>query len=391
MTFPPGYPGPTDFVLLLLKSIYGLKQAGRNWWNSLRDALVSLDFIQLLSDACVFIHRSKLVFISMHVDDIVIYSGSKAICTKIVTELCRIFSMKPMGVLSYYIGFEITRSPGRSTIHQTSYVERVLSRFSMDGAKSTSMPAPEKVQLSKSQSPLPDDADANARAKIRPFRSAVGSLLYAALGSRPDIMHAVISLAQFNANHGDEHWTAVKHCFRYLVGTKSCGLTYTSTPGDTVNITAYCDSDWAGDPDTRKSRSGGVIILADNPVIWISKTQATIALSSCEAEFVALCETIKEIVWLLHFLKELNIPHNNPIPLYIDNKAALALSQDPVNHRSSKHIDLKFKFICATVEAGKVEPIYIPTADNIADLFTKSTSIAVFRKLIGKLVSDTKQ
>ena len=166
------------------------------------------------------------------------------------------------------------------------------------------------------------------------------------------------------------------------------GIHYKKTTS--VNVKAYTDANWAGNVDHRKSRSGCVIMLANAPIIWFSKTQDSHALSSCESEFVALVETIKECMWLVNFFTELKVTFDIPIPIYIDNKSAQALAQDPVKHSNSKHIDLKFKFIAATFDKKSIAPIYIPTKENIADVFTKAIKPDTFRRVMNELISGCK-
>jgi hypothetical protein len=220
----------------------------------------------------------------------------------------------------------------------------------------------------------------------RPYRSIIGSLLYACLGTRPDIAFAVLALAQFSSLPKLAHWKAAKQVLAYLSATISHGITYIKT--GSVFLLAYSDSDWAGCLKTRRSRSGGVILINGSWVITICKLQASISLSSCEAELIALVEVIKEIMWLYNFLGELNVVYNQPTVIYVDNKSAIALAKDPVNHRASKHIDLRYKFMCSQLDDRTIVLEYIPTGDNLADLMTKATSFIVFQKLVGKLVRE---
>ncbi len=259
-------------------------------------------------------------------------------------------------------------------------IDRMLSKFNMEDANAAPTPVPPKHTFVKNQNP--------GEAKDKPYRSLIGSLLYAALGTRPDIAQAVSVLAQFNENPSQEHWTGAKRILRYLKGTRNQGLFFRFGTGQDckVKVEMYSDAKWAENKDTRKSRSGMVVLVNDTPVAWHSKVQPTHAMSSCESELIALCEVIKEALWFRNFLNELKIGYNDPIPLNVDNKSAIALAKDPVNNNRSKHIDLRYKFLCGHVEAGLIVPIYVPTGENIADLFTKSTSVATFRKLVLKLV-----
>jgi hypothetical protein len=217
-----------------------------------------------------------------------------------------------------------------------------------------------------------------------PYRQAVGSLWYAANCTRPDITFATNSVAQFAQCHGPEHWIAVKRIFRYLAGTVERGITYSKSAG--IKITAYCDSDWGNDPETRRSKTGYVIIVAGGVIAWQTKAQKSVALSSCEAELYALCEAVKEIMWLSSFLTELGVQFELPI-LHCDNRGAIALAQNPVGHQRSKHINIRYYFVREAIANGVLKVEYVATSENLADIFTKSTVAVVFSKHVAVVVS----
>lgn len=384
---PPGIILPEGKILKLQKSLYGLKQAGRTWSLALRDALLSLGFKQLYSDACVYTHPDTQFILSVHVDDILIATNDERMRTHVITALQKHFKIKDEGNCSFYLGMHVSRKTNTTTIHQNAYISRMVESFRMTDA--TPAPTPADCNIVHSKLNCRDSTLTNtqqAQFSSIPYRSLIGALLYAGLGTRPDISQAVTTLACFCANFGMTQWTAAKRILRYLKGTLQRGITYYREGH--VCIRAFSDSDWAGDVDTRRSRTGIVVFIASGPVIWQSRAQRTVALSSCEAEYMALTEAIKEIMWLRQFLGELDIPFNADIPLYIDNKAAIALAKNPVHHARSKHIDIRYKFIREIIETRLVTPVYVPTGENIADLFTKATTTATFRKLVDKLVSE---
>ena len=217
-----------------------------------------------------------------------------------------------------------------------------------------------------------------------PYKSAVGSLWYAANGTRPDITYAVNVVSQFSTNPGNVHWQAVKRILRFLNGNKNFGITYTKEDG--VRIVAYSDSDWAGDVDGRRSRTGYVVYISGGAVAWMSKSQKVVALSSCEAELYALCECMKEILWLLSFLDEMSIKYCVPV-IWVDNQGAIALSQNPVHHQRTKHIDVKWYFIRDVIKSDRVLVRYVQTQFNIADIFTKATVTEIYLRLVKELVT----
>jgi hypothetical protein len=269
---------------------------------------------------------------------------------------------------------------GDVKVHQQAYISRMLEKFGLINCKPTITPLPPKQCYVSAP---------NYRPIPHPYRPIIGSILYASLGTRPDTAYAINILAQFNESPTEEHWAAAKRVLRYLKGTCSHGIIFRrhfNVKTGCVDIRVYSDADWAGDKETRKSRSGYIVFINGSPVCWFSKKQTCHALSSCEAEIVAMTEAIKECMWLRNFLSELKIKFNDPIPLYVDNQAAMALSLDPVNHSGSKHIDLRYKFTLDAVTQKFIVPIYVATGLNIADIFTKSPTIEIFRRHVSKLV-----
>ena len=216
-----------------------------------------------------------------------------------------------------------------------------------------------------------------------PYMSAVGSLLYAALGTRPDIAYAVNAVAQYSKCPGPAHWTAVKRIFRYLVGTTALCLFFPF--GASLDIVAFSDSDWGTDTDTRRSRTGYVVFVAGGVVIWQSRIQKTVALSSCEAELYALAEAAKELLWLTGLLSELKLIFGTPV-LYVDNQGAIALAKNPVAHQRSKHIHIRWFFVRDIINSGKLTNEYVSSAENKADILTKATPTEVHRRHTCKLL-----
>jgi hypothetical protein len=339
-----------------------------------------MGFVQLRSDNCVYVHHEKQVIVSNHVDDSSLWACSAAAAKEVIDHLAGVFSLKPAELLNSYLGMEIDRLPnGDFRMHQQPYIERLLTRFGLADTNPSMTPLPPGMRYSKDQNSTPVDY---------PYRSMIGALLYASLGTRPDIAYAVSAMAQFDETPSKEHFMGVKRILRYLKGSSFLGIVFRAVfnAKGFVEVSVYSDSDWASDQDSRKSRSGYVVYVNGAPVAWMSKGQPCHALSSCEAEIIAMTEAIKECVWLRSFLSELGIKFTDPIKLYIDNESAKALSLNPVNHSGSKHIDLRYKYILEIVSSGFIEPIYVKTQDNIADIFTKSPTVAIFRRHMEQLV-----
>jgi hypothetical protein len=305
---------------------------------------------------------------------------------KLVTKkIADRFKIKILGNVKKYVGIEVVfNENGSIAISQPTYVLAMLERYNMTSCNPTRTPAsPGQMELPNGSPDAPGDRDSS---KI-PYRSAVGSLLYAARGTRPDIELSVNLASQFNSCYTQTHWQWVKRIFRYLRGAVSDAIIYYKTA---LTITTYCGSDWAGCKNTRRSRSGWVIYLAGGAVIWQSQKQESTSLSSCEAEFYAIVEVIKDLLWLCGFLKELKVQFNGPF-LFMDNDAARALAQRYGKHRRTKHIDVKFMFIREVFERGQVKPIRVQSADNNADFFTKILPEVGFTQKKRKVVDNEPQ
>ena len=211
------------------------------------------------------------------------------------------------------------------------------------------------------------------------FQSAVGSLLYLSTMTRPDITYAVSNVAKFCANPAKEHWTAVKRIMRYLVGTMYLGLLYKKN--ELKSCVEFSDVDWAGDLDDRKSTSGYIFQLSGAAISWRSKKQACVALSTAEAEYIALASAAQEAVWVRQLLTDLRSNPEEATRIYEDNQSAICLAKNPQFHGRAKHIGIKYHFIREQVENGNVELSYYRTEEMVADMLTKGLGREQLRKL----------
>jgi hypothetical protein len=259
-------------------------------------------------------------------------------------------------------------------------------RFGLTGAIPSLQPMAANVRLSKAECPESDSGMKEMESK--PYRSLIGSLLYAALGSRPDIAYAVGQLSRFNSNPGQSHWVAAKKVLRYLKGTSERGISYSPSNYQLIPHSLLCDSDWGQITDNRRSVTGFVNSLSNGAVSWLARTQKTVALSTCEAEFLALIEALKEALWLSMILDDLGIPFRKPLTIHLDNQSAINLGENAVDHARSKYIDIRYFRIRDDIDAHRVELKFIPGVDNTSDLLTKPVCKKVWDTLIHKLVVD---
>ncbi|KAL4038590.1 hypothetical protein IC575_002212 [Cucumis melo] len=245
----------------------------------------------------------------------------------------------------------------------------------MQNSKKGLLPFRHEVHLSKEQCPKTPQEVEDMR--HIPYVSAVGSLMYVMLCTRPDICYAVGIVSRYQSNPGLDHWTAVKIILKYLRRTRDYMLVYGAKD---LILTGYTDSDFQTDKDSRKSTSASVFTLNGGAVVWRSIKQGCIADSTMEAEYVAACKAAKEAVWLRKFLRDLEVvPNTNlPITLYCDNSGAVANSKEPCSHKRGKHIERKYHLIREIVQRGDVIVTKIASEHNIADPFTKTLTAKVF-------------
>ncbi|RVW14668.1 Retrovirus-related Pol polyprotein from transposon TNT 1-94 [Vitis vinifera] len=368
-------------VCKLQRSIYGLKQASRSWNIIFNEAIKSYGFEQNLGEPCVYkqIGGDKVVFLVLYVDDILLIGNDVESLSKVKNWLASQFQMKDLGEASYIIGIQMTRDRKNRllALSQAAYIDKVLVKFAMENSKKGNLPSRHGVHLSKEQCPkTPQDEEKMRRV---PYASAVGSLMYAMLCTRPDICFAVGVVSRYQSNPGLDHWVAVKHILKYLRRTRNYMLVYS---GRELIPIGYTDSDFQSDRDSRKSTSEAVFTLGGGAIIWRSVKQTCVADSTMEAEYVAACEAAKEAVWLREFLKELEVVPNmhEPIRLYCDNSGAVANAKEPRNHRKGKHIERKFHLVREIVSRGDVSVEKIASANNIADPFTKTLPARSFEQ-----------
>jgi hypothetical protein len=380
MDFPPGYPGKNpDECLKLNKGLYGLKQASRIWNKRLVGELNTAGLEVCKTEPGILHHPDEKCFVCLHVDDIIVATDKMGLKKRIVDVLQSNFLVKVLGELSMFVGVQITRDrlKGIIELDQSAYAERVLRRFDKWAHwKKVKCPAP-ATRLSKLDVPS-TEAGWN-EVKDFPFPSVVGSLMYAAVATRPDLMQSVSQLARFMSKWGSSHIKAADQALNFLRGTWKDGVRFTRPENfdGVLDIYAFSDSDWAGCPDTRRSTTGYLIIICGGPITWKSQQKKTLAMSSCEGEYMSLSEVGKEIVWISNFLTEIKIPFRRP-SIFCDSSSAIDWSEDPIQHQRTKHVELQYYYIRDLVASQVVDMYKIGSADNISDPFTKPTPTLIF-------------
>lgn len=376
MQQPEGYveEGNEHLVCKLKKSLYGLKQSPRCWNKTFKDFMESIGFISCEADPCVFIRGSTIV--AVYVDDLILITNEEKEMDSVKKSLANRFKMKDMGDIHYLLGVSIEHSAEGLKLNQEQYIQKMLSKFEMAECNPVATPADCNVKLEKHDG-ISNSVDATK------YQSMVGSLLYAAVATRPDIAHAVGVVSKFCAEPSEMHITAVKRIFRYLKGTMCVSLNY-NRKSKSESVFGYCDADWAGDLDDRHSTSGYVLLLAGGAIAWLSKKQATVALSTAEAEYIALSNIAQEIAWLKNLLGEIGVDSSDPILVNEDNQSAIAMTKN-VRHSRAKHIDIKFHFVKEAIENNILKLKYCPSKENVADILTKSLPKFQFQECVSAL------
>ena len=372
-----GEDGST-LVCKLKKSLYGLKQAGRNWNKTLDLYLKKYGFIASKVDPCLYILRKEngsTIILVVYVDDILSFDNDSKLRDKFISDISKRFKIVDIGDAKWILAMKLEKENGTIHIDQEKYLNDVLERFQMEECKVMNTPV------------VVDNSDNNIQFDNQTlYMSLVGSLIYLSVVSRPDISYAVGKVSQKMANPTQNDWIAAKRILRYLKKDKRLGPTYSRN--GSLTLVGYSDSDWGGDVETRKSTSGYVFTLGGAAISWTSKKQSTVALSSTEAEYMALCAAIQEAVYLRLLLSDLGYTQNEPTLIYQDNQGSIAMAKNAIISRRTKHVDIKYHYVREMIEAGQIRLEYIPTDKMVADCLTKPVGKEVIKRTQSKLFGN---
>ena len=371
MRQPTGYEDGTDRVCKLNKSLYGLKQAPRCWNRKFRNFLEKHGLQVSKEDPCLFYSttESHKLIIALYVDDGLVAAENKDDLEQFLLDLRSEFCVT-VSPLACFLGLQICQlQDGSISVSQENYTKKVLQRYNMHECNKVTTPI---VKMT-----VPE-TDCCIKEKI-PYREAVGSLMYLAVGTRPDIAFAVSTVSQALDKPTEADWQKVKHILKYLKGTSQIGIVY-QAGHQTGVLTTYSDADYAGDISTRRSTSGVVCQYMGGPVAWLSQRQKSVALSTTEAEFMAASEAAKEIIWLSRLLSEITTLVATPV-LKIDNMSAVKLVKNPTFHKRSKHIEVRHYFVREKFDEGRLTVEHISGEEQIADILTKPLQKNRFEQL----------
>ena len=416
-------------VLRLLKSVYGLREAPMLFEKLVVQWLLEFGFERLQADKCVFklMSNGRYLIIGIYVDDMIILHRGNGDRDWFVAKMREKTAIKDLGKMKTVLGMNIAREDdGSITLSHPAVVDELLSTAGLTDSRPTSTPLVPNAELMTPEGE--PDAEEKATMSMAPFcnfRSLIGSLLYLASTTRPDIAFAVTSLSRFMTNPRLDHWRALVHLLRYLKGTKLLGITYASSAlqnrirvtssgdylmspeSDDVTasfhniLVAFSDADWAAEMPGRRSRTGYVIFLNGGPIAWSCRLQPTPSLSTCEAEFFAMCETARELKRLQMLLNELGFlqppkPYvkdvgdtsikNTGSIIFGDNISAVAVGKQIGFSSKTRHLDIRLQFLQDWVQKGIVSLVYCPTRFMIADILTKVPGPIIFNLLRPRLM-----
>ena len=386
MRQPPGYAAPDspNLVCQLKKTLYGLKQSGRRWYQKLCEIMSSIGFKRCDVDMAVFYKHGKdkeLTIVLVHVDDCTIAATSTRLIAEFKAGVAKQVEITDLGELHWLLGIEIRRDRSRRTlaISQRSYLASILRRYGFEDLKPVSIPMDVNTRLTTAQSPSTPAEYAEMRDK--PYHEAVGSAMYATIGTRPDTAYPNQTVSRFSSNPGVAHWNAVKKLYQYYKGTIDLWLTY---GGGNQPLVGYSDADGNMAKD-RHAISGYAFLINGGAVSWSSKRQEIISLSTTESEYIAATHAAKEALWLRSLITQLFKLDLAPTVLFCDNQSAIELTKDHQYHARTKHIDIRYHFIRWIVEQGSLKITYCPTDKMIADALTKALPSAKVKHFAARL------
>ncbi|GJZ49753.1 retrovirus-related pol polyprotein from transposon TNT 1-94 [Tanacetum coccineum] len=377
MSQPEGFVDPyhPHYVYRLKKALYGLKQAPRAWYDTLSKFLLSQGFSKGVVDPTLFIRKTgkHTLHVQIYVDDIIFASTDPRDCDHFLNEMSSKFQMSMMGQISFFLGLQISQNPRGIFINQSKYAKEIIKKFDLHNSAPVDTPMVDRTKLDEDLSGIPIDQTR--------YRGMIGCLMYLT-ASRPDLVFAVCICARYQSKPTKKHLEAVKRVFWYIQGTINMGLWYLKDTA--MALTAYADADHAGCQDTRRSTSGSAQLLGDKLVSWSSKKQTSTSISSTEAEYIAMSGCYAQILWMRSQLSDYGFAYNH-VPLYCDNKSAIALCCNNVQHSRAKHIDIRHHFIREQVEKGVVELYFVRTEYQLADIFTKALPRERFKFILPRL------
>nr|GEW41237.1 ribonuclease H-like domain, reverse transcriptase, RNA-dependent DNA polymerase [Tanacetum cinerariifolium] len=364
-------------VYRLIKALYGLRQAPRAWNIKPDNTLKSLDFKKCALEQAIYTKRSKdlILLIGVYVDDLIIIGTPKEEIDNFKAQMEEKIEMSNLGLLAYYLGIEVTQNNGDISIKQSTYASKILKEAGMIDYNETLIPMDPGTRLTK----ITEGTMVNSTE----YRSLIGCLRYL-LHTRPDLSYSVGLLSRFMQEPREQHMKAIRQVLRYVQGTKDHGITYKHNGGNKIH--GYSDSSYGVNTQEEKGTTGVIFYYGESPISWSTQKQTTVALSSCESEFIAATTATTQALWLKRLLSKPTQSQEEKVIIQVDNKSAIALMKNLVFHGRSKHIDTKYHFIRECVEREDIQVKFVSGEYQNADILTKALPKIKFltmRQLIG--------
>lgn len=387
----------SNLCLKLKKSQYGLKQSSRNWYITLNEYLINvLNFQPCKSEPCIYIHRSEkersLLF--LYVDDFILASTSQSFLETTIQRIENQYKIKRIGEPKMILGISIRREGDEIYLGQQGKIEKMVKEYNLESSAKVTTPLDPDHKLTKDSCSRkdkesvfhPDHPQSKADQLTTRYRSIVGKLNHISQATRPDIAYSVAVLSKYLNNPKISHLYAALRVIKYLNSTKHIRIRFKRNPKEPLELTAYSDSDWAGDLDNRRSQSGTILMLAGGPIHWTSSAQHVISLSSAEAEVIALKQTVKETLWMRNLLQETYRIQDKPVKIFEDNSSAIKIVTNPIISKKNRHMEIGYYFIISHIEIGSIEIEKISGLINYADLLTKYLRINQHQGLIDDIL-----
>ena len=393
MELPKGVNIEGHNHVYLQKGVYGLKQAPAIWYKQCKETILSVapELSCAVSDPCFFHYfgEDRIIIMTICVDDFAIFTNDENWINNFEQKFNKIYTINREPDFEWFLGIRLTWNQDKTAVRldQPNDLHKALTFYNMVDCGMGRLP----LATNFDNSPVEEENLYTGHDFSYP--GIIGRLLWIARQTRPDISLAVTLLASFNTKHSNYHVKAAKQVFSYLKRTKDYGLVirkdpnYDSTKRE-INFEIYSDSDWGRDKLQRRSVTGYIGYLMGNPITYRACYQPTIALSTAEAEYMAMAEAAKEIKHIDNIFSEITyFKLNKPISMFIDNKAAIAIAKNPICNSKTKHIDIRHHFLRELVSSGIFLPTHVDTEENNADIFTKPLGEPTFTKLMQRLVS----
>ncbi|KAL0435046.1 UNVERIFIED_CONTAM: Retrovirus-related Pol polyprotein from transposon RE1 [Sesamum radiatum] len=357
-------------LLRLKKALYRLKQAPRAWYNRIDNYFMDRGFRRSLTEPTLYIKSqdNDTLIVFLYINDLIYTGNNEKMIHDFKEDMMKTFEMSDLGLMYFFLEIVINQEKREYCICQKKYMETLLKKFKIEGCKTVTTPLVTSEKYKKENGLQKVDGSI--------YRSLIGSLLYLT-ATRPDIMFATSLLSRFMQRPSEVHYGTTKRILGYLQGTKDFEIWYNSS--NDAKLVGCTDSDWAGSADDIKSTSGYTFSLGSGIFSWASKKQATAAQSSAEAEYIAATVTSNQATWRRRILEDMGEKQEEPTTIYYDNKSAIAITKNPIQHNRTKHIDIKYHSLQEASTRGEIE--LCSTQEQLTDMFTKALPREKFEEL----------